>query len=96
VLDPNRSGVHVTIEMASRTLKKNGEMGKPMPMRVPHMAVQLMAPAEREIFSLLGVSSYTSYGSFDRVLASLGVRAAEDRGHGAAVHPRGQGRVSAL
>jgi hypothetical protein len=76
VLDPIRSGANVTIEMASRALKKNGELGKPMPMRVPHMAVPLMAPAEREIFSLLGASSYTSYGTFDRVL-NLGWPASE-------------------
>ncbi len=66
VIDPLLSGVSLTIEIATRTLKKNGELGKPASIRLPHAAVPLMAPAEREIFSALGATAYSSWGSFDR------------------------------
>jgi len=69
VLDPASSGVTITVEITSRTFKKNGELGKPQLVRIEHTAVaRLASPADREILSIATASSY-AYGFLDTKLA---------------------------
>ncbi len=69
VLDPASSGAGVTIEITSRTRKKNGEMGKPQPLRIAHASVPAVAsPIDREILSIAPPLHY-AYGSIDTKLS---------------------------
>ncbi len=68
VLDPQTSGPNVSIEITSRSLKNNGELGKPKPLTIPRSAVTAVAsPLDREILAML--SSMYTYGSFETKLS---------------------------
>jgi len=65
VLDPRTSGTAVAIEITTRAVKKNGELGKPKPLRVPLSSIAgIKAPLDREILSTVTSSHYV-YGSLD-------------------------------
>lgn len=59
VLDPATSGTTLSIEISSRSQKKNGQLGKPQMLRLPCSAVARLANAsDREILSILASHSY--------------------------------------
>ncbi len=63
VLDPPTSTAGVSVEISARAQKKNGELGKPQTLRLPHSAIaSLPDPIDREVLSML--SRYT-YGAID-------------------------------
>ena len=65
VIDANRSGTTVWLNITSRTRKQNGQLGKPQPLRIEHSAVpRVSAPVDREILAVLSGSRY-AYGSLD-------------------------------
>ena len=65
VLDPRLSGVSVSIEITTRTRKKNGELGKPKALRIQLSAIAgIKSPLDREILSTITASHY-AYGSLD-------------------------------
>jgi superfamily II DNA or RNA helicase len=65
VLDPTTSGTTVSIEISARSRKKNGELGKPQPVRLPHSAITRLPNAgDREILSILASHAY-GYGMMD-------------------------------
>jgi superfamily II DNA or RNA helicase len=69
VLDPPTSGVTISIDITSRTPKKNGELGKPQPLRLSFAAIpRLTSPADREILAIAAGSRY-SYGTVDPKLS---------------------------
>lgn len=71
VLDPASSSETIAIEITSRTVKKNGELGKPQPLRIPYAAVpNIASPLDREILSI-ATSSHFQYGTIETRL-SLG------------------------
>ena len=64
VLDPSTSGFGVSIEITSRSLKKNGEPGKPQAVRIDNTAIRRIPNAlDRQLLSMM-TSAY-SYGSVD-------------------------------
>jgi Superfamily II DNA/RNA helicases, SNF2 family len=65
VLDPETSATTVSIEITSRSIKKNGELGKPQILKLDPGAVARVADArDREILSILTRSQY-GYGSLE-------------------------------
>jgi superfamily II DNA or RNA helicase len=69
VLDPPSSGVTIAIEITSRTPKKNGEIGKPQPLRLTVAAIpRLASPGDREILAIATASRY-SYGTLETKLS---------------------------
>jgi superfamily II DNA or RNA helicase len=68
VLGAASSGVTIALEITSRTRKKNGELGKPQPLRVEYADVARASPADREILAILGASRY-AYGPIDTRLS---------------------------
>jgi superfamily II DNA or RNA helicase len=65
VIDPATSSTAVLIEIASRTPKKNGELGKPQTFSLPVGAISRLPDArDREILSILAARSY-EYGMVD-------------------------------
>jgi superfamily II DNA or RNA helicase len=65
VIDIDRSGMSVCLEITSRSRKKNGQLGKPQPLRIEHSEVaRVTAPVDREILAVLSGSRYV-YGSLD-------------------------------
>jgi len=75
VLDPMTSGTsgRVYIEITSRALKKNGELGKPQAVSIERAAIPHAAsPVEREVLSILSGASYAQYygyGTLDTKIA---------------------------
>jgi superfamily II DNA or RNA helicase len=72
VLDPSSSGAFITVEVTSRTRKKNGELGKPQPLRLERRSIPLIpSPLDRELATILSPAgySYGSYGSLDTRLS---------------------------
>ena len=65
VLDPETSATTVSLEITSRSLKKNGELGRPQMLRLDPFAPARVADGrDREILSILSSSQY-GYGSLD-------------------------------
>src|SRR5436190_14146549 len=65
VLDPATSATAVSIEISARSQKKNGELGKPQTVRLPHSAIAGLSNAsDREILSILTSHSY-AYGTLE-------------------------------
>lgn len=65
ILDTRMSGTVVSIEITTRTRKKNGELGKPKPVRIELSAIAgIKAALDREILSTITASQYV-YGSLD-------------------------------
>jgi superfamily II DNA or RNA helicase len=63
ILDAPSSTSMISIEIAARSLKKNGELGKPQPLRISADAIsQVSSPADREILAILTGSRY-GYGA---------------------------------
>ncbi len=68
VLDPPTSGASIAVEITSRTPKKNGELGKPQPLRLMNAAIlRIASPIDREILAIASGSRY-SYGWIDAKL----------------------------
>jgi ABC-type xylose transport system permease subunit len=64
VLDPGSTGVGIVVDIASRPLKKNGEPGKPQPLRIACAAVpRIASPLDREILSLTASAGYHRNGA---------------------------------
>jgi len=62
VLDPARTGVHVVVDITSRPLKKNGELGKPQGLRISHASIpRITSPLDREILSIAN-AAFQHYG----------------------------------
>ena len=60
ILDPESTGAGITIDITSRPAKKNGEPGRPQPLRIAYAAIPHLASLlDREILSL---SASTDYG----------------------------------
>ena len=69
ILDAPSSSVTIAIEIAARSRKKNGELGKPQPLRLTMDAIaQVSSPADREILAILTGSPY-GYGSVESRLS---------------------------
>ncbi|MEA2162044.1 MAG: hypothetical protein QOK37_171 [Thermoanaerobaculia bacterium] len=65
VVDPEACGTTFSIEVSSRALKKNGELGRPQPVRLEVSAASRVSNAEdREILSILASTHY-GFGSLD-------------------------------
>jgi superfamily II DNA or RNA helicase len=65
ILDTETTGGAVAIEMTTRPLKKNGEPGKPQPLRLASSAIaKIASPLDREILALAAYAGY-SYGQVD-------------------------------
>jgi len=65
VLDPATTGTSVSIEITSRSLKKNGEFGKPQSLRLTSGMIARIPPGiDRQILSILMSSPY-AYGAPD-------------------------------
>ena len=65
MLDARMSGVVVSLEITTRSRKKNGELGKPKPLRIELSAIAGIKTAlDREILSTITASHY-AYGSLD-------------------------------
>jgi superfamily II DNA or RNA helicase len=59
VIDAASSSAVVALEITSRSLKKNGELGKPARLRIDPSAVpRIASPIDREILSILSCSPY--------------------------------------
>jgi superfamily II DNA or RNA helicase len=59
----------LSIEITSRTLKKNGQYGTPQRLRIPYAAIAgIQSPLDREILSLIA-PPYASYASLDSRLS---------------------------
>jgi superfamily II DNA or RNA helicase len=64
VIDPATSGFSIGLEITWRPLKKNGERGKPQPLRLEHSAIAgFPDPLDREILATL--ASPYAYGGID-------------------------------
>jgi superfamily II DNA or RNA helicase len=65
VLDPESSATSVSLEITSRSLKKNGELSKPKALRLdPSVVSRVRDSRDREILSILTTSQY-GYASLD-------------------------------
>ena len=65
ILDPETSATSVSIEIMSRSMKRNGELGKPQNLRIEAYAATRVPDArDREILSILTSSSY-GYGALE-------------------------------
>jgi superfamily II DNA or RNA helicase len=62
ILDPRTSAATITIEITSRSRKKNGELAKPQLLRIAHRAVaSVPSPLDREILAIAASAGY-GYG----------------------------------
>ncbi|HYR29070.1 MAG TPA: SNF2-related protein, partial [Thermoanaerobaculia bacterium] len=65
VLDPEPTGVNLVVDITSRTLKTNGEPGKPQPLRIAYESIpRIASPLDRELLSIVN-SADRYYGSVD-------------------------------
>jgi hypothetical protein len=65
MLDTRMSGTVISLEITTRSRKKNGELGKPKPIRIELSAIAgIKAAQDREILSTITASHYV-YGSLD-------------------------------
>jgi superfamily II DNA or RNA helicase len=65
VIDPFSSGSALVLEITSRSVKKNGELGKPARLRIDPSAVpRIASPIDREILAIFGSSRFM-YGLLD-------------------------------
>jgi superfamily II DNA or RNA helicase len=68
VVDPGPTGVTFVVDIMSRTQKKNGEPGKPQPLRIAYASIpRITSPLDREILSIVA-SADRFYGYLDTKL----------------------------
>jgi superfamily II DNA or RNA helicase len=73
VIDPASSGANLTVEICSRTPKKNGELGKPTRVRLERRSIpRIPSPLDREIATLLSTAGY-SYAAYESIDTTVSV-----------------------